>query len=171
MCLNGWCDERAECVSLSCQYITSPSASPLKYLPVVTHGYWAPYSPRLNYKGLGGGLHQNKRHARPPACGHTLMSMNRPPAYGLNSNVITWMAARLLWQPSTDWWTRTDATLARQMIHKYQDNGETPSPSAGMADLSDAGNSWVGTTARTGGPMKHLLPQLWLVCLRSQCII
>ena len=92
-----------------------------------------------------------------PACGHALMSMNRPLAYVLNSNVITWMAARLLWQPSTDWWTGTDATLARRMIHKYLDNSEAPSPSAGTADLSDARNSWVGTTARTGGPIKHFV--------------
>ena len=30
------------------------------------------------------------------------------------------------------------------MIHKYLDNGEAPSPSAGMEDLSDAGTAEFG---------------------------
>ena len=36
----------------------------------------------------------------------------------------------------------------------YLDNREALSPSKGMVDLSDAGNSCVGTTTRTGGPIK-----------------
>ena len=74
----------------------------------------------------------------PPACGQALMSMNRSPAYGLKSNVITWMADVVAFS------LRQTDGLAPRMIHKYLDNGEAPSSSVGTADLLNAGTAKLG---------------------------
>ncbi|XP_038066715.1 uncharacterized protein LOC119736778 [Patiria miniata] len=46
-----WGEKGAECVSLPCQYIASPSPRLLQCLLVATHGNWASCDPRLNCRG------------------------------------------------------------------------------------------------------------------------